>query len=360
MSERTDDRPIHPAVPTTETDNDTGTPAVRVASVGLGWWGGQLAQAARRSGRAEVTACFARSEHAREEFAKAHGCRPVESFEDLLADDSVQALVLATPHSTHLDQIRAAAQAGKHVLVEKPLTVSYAEAEEAARAARAAGVVLQVGHHRRKVAATRALRRLVDEGWFGDLHLLEAKMSSPSDIVPRTGWRGDPEECPLGGMTALGVHMVDSIQYLAGEITSVFATSRRIWARGTLDDVTTLSLELASGALATLSTSLVMPRETSVAAHGPGGSGWSEVDGAELYQQHVDAPARERVEVEPVDALAEQLGEFADCVTRGEDPEVTGEVGARIVAVLEAARISAAERRPVDVRDVVAGTERYS
>ena len=322
------------------------------AFVGLGWWGNQLAEAVERSGAGRVAACFARSEDARDAFAVAHGCRAATSLDDLLESGDVAALVLATPHSTHLPMIRAAAEAGKHVFVEKPLTVSYREAVDAVTAARAAGIVLQVGHHRRKVAATRELRRRVDAGDFGVVHLVETRMTSPSDIEPRRGWRGDPEECPLGGMTALGVHMVDAIHYLAGEIGEVFARSRQLVGRGQLDDVTTLSFELASGALATLSTSLVVPRQASVAVHGPGGSGWSEMDGAELYLQATKALERERQEIQPVDAIADQMVEFADCIRDGRDPEVTGEVGRDVVAVLEAARISAAERRPVLVADV--------
>lgn len=325
------------------------------AFVGLGWWGNQLAEAVERSGGARVRSCFARTEQARDAFSSAHGCDTADSFEQLLEDDVVNALVLATPHSTHLPMIRAAAEAGKHVFVEKPLTVSHREAVEAVEAARNAGIVLQVGHHRRRVAATQALRQHIDLGELGVIHLLEAKMTSPSDLEPRGGWRGDPEECPLGGMTALGVHMLDSIHYLAGGISEVYASSRQLLGRGRLDDVTTLALTLESGALATLSTSLVLPRETSIAVHGHEGSGWSEMDGAELHLQSPGMVSRERQELAVTDAVADQMREFADCIRTGSDPGVTGEVGRDVVAVLEAARISVAEHRPVNVADVRSG-----
>jgi predicted dehydrogenase len=328
------------------------TTQLKFASIGLGWWGDQLAKAVQRSGTARIASCYARSADARAKFASSHGCDAAGSFEQVLEDDSIDAVVLATPHSTHLMQIKAAAKAGKHVFVEKPMTVAYEEAIEAVHAARAAGVVLQVGHHRRRVAATRALRQRVDDGAFGLVHMIEAKITTPSDITPRGGWRGDPKECPLGGMTALGVHGIDTIQYLGGEITSVYAASRQILGRGRLDDATTLSLELASGALATLMTSMVVPRETSIAIHGHQGSGWSEMDGAEFYLQAIDAPGRERQDIEVTDAVADQMREFAESIASGKDPEVTGEVGADVIAILEAARISAAERRPVSVADV--------
>ena len=339
---------------------DGEAPAVRFGFVGLGWWGDQLAQATQRSGIGQVAACFARSAEARESFAAAHSCETVDDFDDLLARDDIDGLVLATPHSTHLPMISAAAQAGKHVFVEKPLAVSYADAAESVAVARAAGIVLQVGHHRRKVAATRALRERVDSGAFGLIHLLEAKQTTASDLTPRGGWRGDPAECPLGGMTALGVHMVDSIHYLAGPIREVYASSRQLLARGRLDDITTLSLDLESVALATLSTSIVLPRETTIAVHGHDGSGWSEVDGVELYLQSPAEPTRSRIDIPAVDAVAEQMGEFATCIRTGADPELTGEHGREVIAVLEAARISVAEHRPVAVADVRSGKLSYA
>jgi predicted dehydrogenase len=327
-----------------------------LAFVGLGWWGNELAKAVERSGAARVTACFARTEDTREAFAAAHRCVAARDFDELLDDDEIDALVLATPHSTHLPMIRAAAAAGTHVFVEKPLTVSFAEADEAVTVARAAGIVLQVGHHRRRAAATRALRQHIDRGAFGLLHLVEAKMTTPSDLRPRGGWRGDPTECPLGGMTALGVHMVDSIHYLAGDVAEVYASSRRLLGRGRLDDITTLSLDLESGALATLSTSVVLPREATISVHGHDGSGWSERDGAELYLQSVTDPHRERHEIAVNDPVADQMREFAECIRTGADSETTGEHGRDVVAVLEAARISVAEHRPVAIADVRNGS----
>ena len=336
------------------------TDPVALAFVGLGWWGNELAKATERSGAARVASCFARSADAREQFAAAHNCDAAPDLDALLGDDSIDGIVLATPHSTHRPMIEAAAQAGKHVFVEKPLAVSYADADRCVQAARGAGIVLQVGHHRRKVAATRELRRRVDAGAFGLIHLLEAKQTTPSDLTPRGGWRGDPAECPLGGMTALGVHMVDTIHYLAGPVREVYASSRQLLGRSRLDDITTLALDLESGALAMLATSSVLPRETSIAIHGHDGSGWSEMDGAELYLQSPQQSTRENRDVEVTDVLAAQMAEYAVCVRSVADPEVPGEAARDVVAVMEAARISLAEHRPVSVADVTSGRVRFA
>jgi predicted dehydrogenase len=141
-----------------------GGDRVRLALIGLGWWGGELAKAIRRAGNGQVVRCFARSEESRKAFAEEHGCATAESHEAILDDPEVDGIAIATPHSTHLPMIRAAAEAGKHVFVEKPLTLSVAEAREAIDIAERWGIILQVGHNRRRASATRAVKALVDAG----------------------------------------------------------------------------------------------------------------------------------------------------------------------------------------------------
>ncbi|MGH3681218.1 MAG: Gfo/Idh/MocA family protein, partial [Natronosporangium sp.] len=115
----------------------------RLGFVGLGRWGQTLATAARRGGEAEVALGCARTDAAREQFAAEFGCPTVSDVDAVLADPAVDAVVLATPHTTHADLAVRAAQAGKHVFVEKPLALDVAGARRAVDAAAAAGVVLQ-------------------------------------------------------------------------------------------------------------------------------------------------------------------------------------------------------------------------
>ena len=89
-----------------------------------------LGNAAKRAGNVEITRCFTRTESSREEFAEKFGCRPAASFEEVLKDSEVEGILIATPHSTHTDLITQAASAGKHVFVEKPLTLTVADADK--------------------------------------------------------------------------------------------------------------------------------------------------------------------------------------------------------------------------------------
>jgi predicted dehydrogenase len=335
--------------------DDSVNRSVRLASIGLGWWGNELAKAVQRSGAAEVATCFARNPDSRAAFAETHGCAQASSLDEILADPDVDGLLVATPHSTHLSMIEAAADAGKHVFVEKPLTLTVAEGTKAVAAARGAGIVLQVGHHRRRTPGVRALKAMIDAGELGVVHLMRATQLSNSNITPREGWRSTVEESPLGGMTGLGVHQLDNFHYLDGPVAEVFTHSRRLLARSPLDDVTSLALEMESGALATLNTAIVVPRGVEIAAYGTEAAAWSEVDGTEMYVQKVDETARSPREVSTGDPVADQMAEFATCIRTGSDPEVGGEEALEVVVVFEAARISVAQRRPVAVDEVRRG-----
>jgi len=326
--------------------------AVRLGSVGLGWWGGNLAAAAEKSGAAKVVTSFARSEQARTDFVAKYGGRSAASWQELLDDPEVEGLLIATPHSTHLALIEAATAAGNHVFVEKPLTLSFAEGLAAVRAAATAGVTLQVGHHRRRQAATRELKRLIDVGELGHVHLLEANLSTAMGLNRRPGWRDVLDENPLGGMTALGVHMVDNLIYLAGRPKSVSVLSKKLRGATNLDDVTTLIFEFESGPLGYVGTSLVLPKVSSTAVFGTDGLAWSEEEGTRLYRQAADETTRVEQEISPIDAVADQLAEFASSIRSGVAPEVDGAQALEVVAVIEASVLSLERREVVEISEV--------
>jgi predicted dehydrogenase len=325
--------------------------AVRVGSIGLGWWGGTLAEKAKLAGL-EIVAAFARNQEQREEFAAAHGARPASSLDDLLADPMVEAVMIATPHSTHADLVVEAASAGKHVFVDKPFTLTVAEAKRAIEGAEKAGVILQVGHNRRRQPATRRLRQMVDSGELGMLHYAEANLSYPKGLNPRSGWRGDPAESPAGGMTGLGVHMADNLVYLLGPAARVSAFSKKIVAVGRLDDATTATLEFHSGPLAVLGTTMVIPDIARTALWGTEAAAWNEVDGERFYLQRTGEKDRTEQPVETLDTVRDQLEELARNVRAGSRPETGGPEALEAVAILEGIVESAATGRVVDLDEV--------
>lgn len=321
---------------------DGGDDEVRLGIVGLGNWGGRLARTVAKVDGARLATCYARAPERRAAFAEAHGCVAVDSFEKFLADGSIQGVLVATPHTTHADIVAAIAAAGKSIMVEKPLALTVKDARRCVDAARDAGVLLQVAHYRRLLTATRRIKAMLDAGEIGRLHHIETNFSRPFGPDPKRPWRDDESEAPAGGMTALGVHMVDNLFYLGGPIRRLSALSTVLDPSTPLDDMTSVLFQFESGAHAVLNTSIRLPFLATTSAHGDKASAWSELDGARFYVQRIDEEERREITVEPVDGVVANIATFVENVRSGREPETNGEAGLRVVAVLEAIQRSAA------------------
>ena len=158
---------------------------INAAIVGMGWWGKTLVESvqgssdvirfvagATRTPSPELTA-----------FAEAQKLNLVPSFEALLADPKVDAVVLATPHSLHPQQVIAAAAAGKHVFCEKPFALTKADAEAAVKATQKAGVTLGLGYNRRFHPEMTKLRERIRTGDLGTILHIEATMTFPNALM---------------------------------------------------------------------------------------------------------------------------------------------------------------------------------
>ena len=239
--------------------------------------------------------------------------------------------------------IEAAADAGKHVFVEKPFTLSVEDGKRAIAAADKAGVILQVGHNRRRQNANRRIKQLIDNGELGTVVMIETQMNIPKALDFAPGyWRASRDESPLGSMTSLGVHMLDTMHYLLGPVDRVFAFSKSgIVPNGPeIDHATSIVLEFESGQQGYLGTSFVLAPTTTVNVGGTGGTIWNEEDGAKLFRQAPNERTRSPEQVEANDTVADQMAEFARAVRGGPAPETGGAEGLEVISVLNAAMAS--------------------
>jgi len=316
---------------------------LKAASVGLGWWSDVLADSIQgKSTKLRIVGGFARSPEKRKVFAEKFGAKPYPSYEAILADPAIDAVILTTPHSEHSRHVIQAAEAGKHVFVEKPFDVKAEAARRATAACRKRGVTLAVGHNRRFASATRALRQLQDQGSFGTLLHAEAQFSTPSalDYTPER-WRASRAESPGGAIAALGVHMIDLLAYFLGPVTSVRALAKRRAAKVDLEDTTSALFEFASGATGYLGTLFACPRQGYFYLYGTGANAYARPDSNELTVERAGGKP-ERVALEPIDTLKAELEAFADAVAGGPAFPVAPEEAIHNVAVMEAMVASAA------------------
>ncbi len=229
---------------------------IRAAIIGLGLWGQNLVKSVQGiSPHIQFTAAATRTPEKAREFADANGLVMLESYEAALAHPEIDAVVLATPHSLHTEQIVAAARAGKHVFSEKPLGVDHAQAQRAAQACADHGVTLGVGYNWRYQPALQEIRRLIDDGTLGRVLHIEGNFCGPSAYrFPKGHWRHDPSEGPAGGMTGRGVHVIDAMLYLAGHVERLTAQSFRLAQDFGMDDTTSMLLKFRNGATGYLGT----------------------------------------------------------------------------------------------------------
>ena len=193
---------------------------VRVGCVGIGWWSDVLADAAGRSGALEIVSCYTRSEQKRQAFAAKYGCDAAPGYEAMLEDRRVEAVINTTPNSVHLETTRAAAQAGKHVFLDKPIANTIADARALTACCRRAGVVLALGYQRRRESHFRWVRQQIDAGEFGRMVNAEANISRDRlGKIDLTSWRYTAEGMPGGVMLQIGIHYTDVLEYLMGPIT---------------------------------------------------------------------------------------------------------------------------------------------
>ena len=223
---------------------------INAAIVGLGWWGRTLVESIQGNSDAIrfVAGATRTISPEIETFAKQHGLRMVANYEALLADPAIDAVVLSTPHSQHAEQVIAAAKAGKHVFCEKPFTLTKKEASDAVAAVRKAGVTLGLGYNRRFHPEMNKLREQVRSGGLGTILHIEATMTFPNALFLKPShWRAHRDETPVGGLTPMGVHAVDGMIDLCGEIDRVYCQSFRRVVEIESDDTTSILFRMKNG-----------------------------------------------------------------------------------------------------------------
>lgn len=197
---------------------------INAAIVGLGWWGRNIADAVQgKSSRLRFVHGVTQELEATRDYAKAKGFRLSATLEEALADPAVQAVVLATPHSLHADQVVQVARAGKAVFCEKPLSLTRADAQRATDACKTAGVPIGVGQNKRFWPSMVELRRVIASGALGRIMHVEGHYSNEHSSKFFAPWRDLPTETPGAGMTGTGIHILDAYANIAGPVEQITA-----------------------------------------------------------------------------------------------------------------------------------------
>src|SRR5882724_10424462 len=327
---------------------------LRVACIGMGWWSDVLADAIQRSRKLKIVACYTRSEDKRKAFAAKYGCSAAPDYQAILDDRAIEAIVNTTPNDAHLETTRAAALAGRHVFLDKPIANTVSEGRAITEACRKAGVVLALGYQRRRESHFRWIREKIDAGEFGKLVNAEANISRDRlGKIDLKSWRYTAAGMPGGVMLQIGIHYSDVLEYLLGPVKAVNARFAQLVLPGDNPDVASLVLEHESGALSTLNASYASASEYYLMnIYGKDATAYYDLHGGlRLLKRGENKPVA--VPVAKNDAFVEELEEFAAAIRGNGKPEVGGDYATTSLAVVRAGILSAREGRRVEVAEIL-------
>lgn len=316
---------------------------MKAAVVGLGWWGRHFVNTIEKTDKIEVTRIAARNRDKHQEFADEKGLKLLSSYEEVLADSEVDAVMLCTPHSQHEEQVMQAIDAGKQIFCEKPLSLTKASVERMIAATQKAGLIMGVGHERRYEATMEEITRIVKEPEFGTHMHVEANFSH--DILASLdadNWRGTKEEAPAAAFTGMGIHLTDLFLSMLGPVDAVCAqTAKRVLPLPT-GDIVGIQLRFASGATGFLCAVSATPYYGRFTVFGE--KMWVEARD-EAHPQHggkthlitcgKDGKQHERV-LDAKDPVLANIVEWVDAVEGRGDYRFTDEQRIGNVAILEA------------------------
>lgn len=326
----------------------------RIGIIGAGSYGELHAQAIATLDNAVVTAASRTNASALEEFTTRYGGTGYPNYMDLLSDPAVDAVVIATPHDRHTEIAVLAAQAGKHILLEKPMAPTLAECRQIAGAAQDAGVQLMLGHVNHFVQAYQVAKSVLDSGEMGDVVMGTATMQKYWMESNRRDWHLDRKSGGGVWMT-VGVHPLDRLMWLVDSpVTSVSAQFGTRFNEQRADDAGMAFLRFENGAVGNVVsvgyvegapkhlTELVCTR------------GMLNVD----YAAGVTIGRQERWQTIPdsmpagnwmAEALVNEWRGFLHALDTGSAPPVAADFALHVMQVLFAAEESSAQRREVPV-----------
>jgi predicted dehydrogenase len=366
-------------------DERSSLEPLRVGVVGLGYAGGQHLKNFLRVPNVEAVALAGLEEERLQELGGLYGVPNLyKSWEDLVARDDLDVVSIGAPNHLHAPIAIAALEGGKHVLCEKPLARTGAEAQEIVRAARKADRAVHIAFTQRERGDVQALKRHVEEGNLGRIYHAKATWMRRNGIPGMGSWFTDKEMAGGGPLIDLGVHMIDMALYLMGEpeVESVScATYAELGPRGRggrnfggdatktvvgdayeVEDLATAFIRLSGGATLNLEAGWAVYRESSddfgVTLYGTDGGADMRVrnygtsDTVRIYTDVAGVPAVVTPEIEPREGHLAVVRRFVDAIRGGDWEGQFGEDGLDRARIIDACYASALENREVSVREV--------
>jgi predicted dehydrogenase len=258
-----------------------------------------------------------------------------DNFDTLLRSPQVDAVIVATPDATHEPQVIAAAQAGKHVLCEKPMTTTYAGCERMAAAIRASGITFAMGYNNRFNSGLQRIKTMLGEGQIGQVRYARAFLATQAQDPQ--GWRAHTEQSRYWALSAVGTHLIDLWRWYFGEPASVGGCLAAPVHQGPNDEVTTLVFDYPGRLLAELAVAAVFRGGNRLELYGEDGA----IIGDSVLGSHPRGTITckgQAIAYRPTNSFIGEVADFVQAIEQQREPRATVADGLRNVYIMETAR----------------------
>ncbi|MGH7137490.1 MAG: Gfo/Idh/MocA family protein [Pirellulales bacterium] len=345
--------------------------AVGFGIVGCGMIARFHARAIAEVRGAKLVGCYNRTPEKADQFATEQNCRAFHNLGDLLAEPAIDVVTIATASGAHLEPAVAAARAGKHVIVEKPLEITLKRCDQLIAACDKAQVRLATIFPSRFHDSSRELKRAVEAGRFGRLTLGDAyvKWYRTQSYYESGAWRGTWELDGGGALMNQAIHSVDLLQWLMGPVAEIRAhTATLAHERIAVEDTAVASLRFANGALGSIeATTAAWPGYLKrIELHGSQGSAMIEEEDivkwdfakkdrrdAAILRQMARTKSTGGGAADPAaighQAHAKQFRDFVEAIRKDRPPLIDGREGRRAVEIILGIYKSAESGKPVEL-----------
>src|SRR3990172_1610332 len=330
---------------------------LRVGQAGIANHGRTIVNAIRDSGNLHLVSCYDINAAAADQVAREFSASMKTSYDDLVNDPGIDAVALVTPNHLHAEQVEKAVKAKKHIFVEKPIGNTVSEAREMIARVEGTGLVFMVGHNTRRRLVFRRAKELLKQQKIGQIVAVEANLSRPAGLqLGLPAWKADPKTCPLLPMLQLGIHFVDTVEYLIGPVARVSCFAANIAMPNQALDSTAAILQLVSGVPVALTSYYVSADAYFLRIYGTKGTIHCypltlQLD--LLENGNFKESIHEDYSSEGAGSYILQMREFGECILRGQRTETGGTEGLRALAIIEAMVKSVEHHTVVELRDIL-------
>jgi predicted dehydrogenase len=302
---------------------------IGIGLIGIGGWGATNAINIMRTRRFNIIGVHDSQTEIGNNFAKHFKTKNYHQIQDLMNNPNIQAVAITVPNHLHADMVKVAADAGKHIFIEKPLASASDICRALGRYCQDRRVILQVGHQMRREPVIRKIKGILEVGELGrplyiqGVYTLERKY--------RDDWRRDARACPGGSMEQLGVHLIDVLIYLFGTPQESHGWRVNIPFHSDAPDWGCVLMSFDHDVHASISTSFSSPFHMRMEFFFDRGN--LSTDGERLWIKYSDTNIKTE-KLRGVSGGVAQFIDFADCLEHGKEPETSASVAAEVMNVV--------------------------